>query len=120
MEMSSFWRAVLGMVGRIAVLGVGLRLTIGGLRVRLSARVFSRIPFWGDEKDDANTNGKSIRGCELRNDALQQSLLAGSNWDNGTNCSSQCQNANNYQWNTNSNIGTRFLADPGNGAFSNS
>lgn len=43
----------------------------------------------------------------------QHVLHAGSNWNNGTNCGSQCRNANNYRWNTNTNIGTQFLADPG-------
>lgn len=38
-------------------------------------------------------------------------LLAGSNWDNGTNCSSQSRNANNYRWNTNTNIGRRASVD---------
>ena len=45
-------------------------------------------------------------------DTAQSSLLAGMNWNNGANCRSQGQNANNYRWNTNSNIGARFLADP--------
>ncbi len=40
-------------------------------------------------------------------------LLAGSNWNNGTNCRSQSRNANNYRWNTNTNISSQFLADPG-------
>jgi hypothetical protein len=43
---------------------------------------------------------------------VQSSLLAGMNWNNGTNCGSQSQNANNYRWNTNSNISAQFLADP--------
>jgi retron-type reverse transcriptase len=34
-------------------------------------------------------------------------LLAGGNWNNGTNCRSRARNANNYRWNTNSNIGAR-------------
>ena len=42
----------------------------------------------------------------------RSSLLAGGNWNNGTNCRSQSQNANNYRWNTNTNISARFLADP--------
>jgi hypothetical protein len=40
-------------------------------------------------------------------------LLAGGNWNNGTNCSSQSRNANNYRWNANTNISRRFLADTG-------
>jgi len=43
----------------------------------------------------------------------QRPLLAGMNWNNGTNCSSQGQNANNYRWNTNTNIGGRALSDLG-------
>ena len=50
MEMSSFVRAVTGRLGRVAVRGVGMRITIGGVRLRLSARAFSRIHFWEDEK----------------------------------------------------------------------
>jgi len=45
-------------------------------------------------------------------DTAQSSLLAGLNWNNGTNCRSQSQNANNYRWNTNTNISAQFLADP--------
>ena len=41
-------------------------------------------------------------------------LIAGGNWNNGTNCRSQSRNANNYRWNTNSNIRGRFTADTGN------
>jgi len=40
-------------------------------------------------------------------------LLAGGNWNNGTNCRSQCRNANNYRWNTNTNIGSQFASDTG-------
>jgi len=39
-------------------------------------------------------------------------LIAGGNWNNGTNCGSRSRNANNYRWNTNTNISARFLADP--------
>ena len=42
-------------------------------------------------------------------------LLAGSNWDNGTNCRSRSRNANNYRWNTNTNIGRRAGVDTGTG-----
>ena len=67
MEMSSFMRAVTGRLGRMRVRGVGVRITTGGLRFRVSARAFSQSHFWDDErKNDANTNRKSIRGCELR------------------------------------------------------
>ena len=40
-------------------------------------------------------------------------LHAGGNWNNGTNCRSQSRNANNYRWNTNSNIGLRRQSDTG-------
>lgn len=40
-------------------------------------------------------------------------LLAGGNWNNGTNCGSRYRNANNYRWNTNSNIGARRRSDTG-------
>ncbi len=40
-------------------------------------------------------------------------LLAGSNWDNGTNCRSQSRNVNNYRWNTNTNISRRAGVDTG-------
>ena len=39
---------------------------------------------------------------------LKLVLLAGGNWNNGSNAGSQCRNANNYRWNTNSNIGRHF------------
>jgi len=42
-----------------------------------------------------------------------RTLIAGGNWDNGVNCGSRGRNANNYRWNTNSNIGCRFCADTG-------
>ena len=45
--------------------------------------------------------------------AFRSPLLAGLNWDNAANCGSQSQNANNYRWNTNTNISAQFLADPG-------
>jgi hypothetical protein len=35
-------------------------------------------------------------------------LLAGGNWNNGTNCGSRSRNANNYRWNTNTNISAQF------------
>jgi RNA-directed DNA polymerase len=38
-------------------------------------------------------------------------LHAGGNWNNSSNCGSQCRNANNYRWNTNTNIGARFASD---------
>jgi len=44
---------------------------------------------------------------------LDEGLLAGGNWNNGTNAGSRARNANNYRWNTNTNIGTRFAADTG-------
>ena len=47
MAMSSFVRAVIGVMGRIAVHGVGLRVTIGGMRLRISARAFSRSGYSG-------------------------------------------------------------------------
>jgi len=40
-------------------------------------------------------------------------LLAGGNWTNATNAGSRYRNANNYRWNTNSNIGARFASDTG-------
>jgi hypothetical protein len=40
-------------------------------------------------------------------------LIAGGYWNNGTNCRSQSRNANNYRWNTNTNIGARFASDTG-------
>lgn len=42
-------------------------------------------------------------------------LIAGGNWNNGANCGSRSRNANNYRWNTNTNIGCRFCADTGEG-----
>jgi retron-type reverse transcriptase len=44
---------------------------------------------------------------------VSQRLLAGGNWNNGTNCRSQSRNGNNYRWNTNTNIGGRFTSDLG-------
>ena len=38
---------------------------------------------------------------------LSGELLAGGNWNNAANAGSQARNANNYRWNTNSNIGFR-------------
>ena len=43
----------------------------------------------------------------------QDKLHAGGNWNNGSNCGSQCRNLNNWPWNANSNIGRQFCADPG-------
>jgi len=40
-------------------------------------------------------------------------LIAGGNWNNAANCGSRSRNANNYRWNTNTNIGARFVADTG-------
>ena len=40
-------------------------------------------------------------------------LLAGSYWDNGAYCGSRSRNANNYRWNTNTNIGRRAGVDTG-------
>ncbi len=41
------------------------------------------------------------------------SLIAGANWNNGTNCRSRAQNANNSRVNANSNIAGQFTADTG-------
>ena len=51
-----------------------------------------------------------VIGCRV---IEERELHAGGNWSNGTNCRSQCQNANNYRWNTNSNISCQFCADTG-------
>lgn len=40
-------------------------------------------------------------------------LHASGNWNNGSNCRSQSRNANNWQWNADSNISSQFLADTG-------
>ena len=40
-------------------------------------------------------------------------MLAGANWNNGTNSRSQARNANNYRWNTNTNISGRLASDTG-------
>ena len=40
-------------------------------------------------------------------------LIAGGNWSNAANAGSRSRNANNYRWNTNTNIGCRFGADTG-------
>ena len=50
----------------------------------------------------------------LQVDEFNGKLLAGGNWNNGANCRSQSRNANNYRWNTNTNIRARLLTDPGN------
>jgi hypothetical protein len=39
-------------------------------------------------------------------------LNAGGNWNTGSNAGSRYRNANNYRWNTNTNIGRQFAADP--------
>jgi hypothetical protein len=46
-------------------------------------------------------------------DELSNALHAGGNWNNAANASSQARNANNYRWNTNTNISGRSLADSG-------
>lgn len=33
------------------------------------------------------------------------------NWNNGANAGSRCVNLNNYPWNVNTNIGSRFACD---------
>ena len=38
-------------------------------------------------------------------------LIAGSNWNNEANCGSRSRNANNYRWNTNTNIGRQARVD---------
>ena len=40
-------------------------------------------------------------------------LLASGNWNNAANAGSQCRNANNYRWNTNTYIGRRRCTDTG-------
>ncbi len=40
-------------------------------------------------------------------------LLAGGNWNNAAYAGSRCRNANNYRWNTNTNIGSQFASDTG-------
>ena len=44
---------------------------------------------------------------------LLTKLIAGANWNNGTNCGSRSRNANNVRTNTNSNISARFGSDTG-------
>jgi hypothetical protein len=45
MVMSSFLRAVIGLLVRIAVLAIVMRITIGGLRIRLSAVGFHLLHY---------------------------------------------------------------------------
>ncbi|MEA1957603.1 MAG: hypothetical protein U9N01_04530 [Euryarchaeota archaeon] len=40
---SHFWQAGIGIMGRIAVHSARMRITIAGIRIRISARVFSQI-----------------------------------------------------------------------------
>ena len=42
---------------------------------------------------------------------LCYTLIAGSNWNNEANSGSQSRNANNYRWNTNTNISSRASVD---------
>ena len=42
-----------------------------------------------------------------------EALIAGGNWNNAANAGSRSRNANNYRWNTNTNIGARFASDTG-------
>ena len=44
---------------------------------------------------------------------MSRQLLAGGNWNNAANAGSRSRNANNYRWNTNTNIGARFASDTG-------
>ena len=39
-------------------------------------------------------------------------LLAGGGWDYAANCGSRSRLAHNYRWNTNTNIGARFVSEP--------
>jgi hypothetical protein len=48
-----------------------------------------------------NGNNEMVEGHRL--------LIAGGNWNNGTNCSSRYRNLNNYRWNANSNIGVQAV-----------
>jgi hypothetical protein len=47
-----------------------------------------------------------VTGCKVKS-----ALIAGGNWNNGTNASSRYRNANNYQWNANTNIGSQFTSE---------
>jgi len=38
-------------------------------------------------------------------------LICGGNWNNGVNCGPRTVNGNNYPWNVNTNIGSRFACD---------
>lgn len=38
-------------------------------------------------------------------------LICGGNWNNGVHCGSRAVNANNYPWNSNTNIGGRGVCD---------
>jgi hypothetical protein len=42
---------------------------------------------------------------------MQQNAIFGGNWNNGSNAGSRASNWNNYPWNSNNNIGSRFVCD---------
>lgn len=48
-----------------------------------------------------------VLGKYLSRAVLHRVLLAGGNWDNSSNCSSRCRNANNSLSNSNVNNGAR-------------
>ena len=113
MGMSSFLRAAVGIMGRGAAPGLGMRLTVAGMRLRISG-LGSRRSHYNECVARKRQNGSASRGAaKFRLQGHKNGLLAGGNWNNGTNCGSRSRNANNYRWNTNTNIGARLAADTG-------
>lgn len=97
-------RAVVGLMRRFAVRGRVVRVIGGRLRLRVSVAARSR------------SLCSSYSVCGRRIPVIgraSRAVIAGSNWNNATNCSSQARNANNQQSNTNSNISCHAVTDLG-------
>jgi hypothetical protein len=113
METSSCSRAAIGAMARIAGLGLGLRITIAGIRTPLSVRASRRSRCRKQCAARKRMKRRRVTRRVIRLEDHVEALIAGGNWNNGTNCGSRSRNANNYRWNTNTNIGARFASDTG-------
>jgi len=106
MGMLSCLLARRGGTGRLRALVRGMRLTLAGLRIRLSRG--------GSRRSRYKKHGKRMNATRNFSRLTGYSgLLAGAAGRNGSNSGSRARNANNYRWNTNSNIAGQFAADTG-------
>ena len=109
--MLSSSRAALGILRRMPVPGPGLRITLAGLRFRISGRV-SRRSHYREEQDYVKTSARPTARQGYRLKDYVEALIAGGSWNNATNAGSRSRHAQHSRWIVDTHIGARFASEP--------